>query len=619
VQALESRVQNINNMMMTYSVAVLAAFGVRYASGLPAAPDCTGIMVCAEGRKRILFIVDASESVGQAQFDTKMSEYLLKTVACGFKNASANTIEAGLITFNSRIEDKIPLEFTNANNWASDIENKVRGRSNTVLRCCTSHAEAAIRAKELFLLKHQEDIDNQVSTPQEIAYFLTDGIPYANMAVDGRFAIKSDRVARAFYSDRNLDYRDWTLGKPQFRSQQKANYAATKVTLHIQNLINLGIRVFFVGVPNQGGREIPFEMFKGQTTEVCYNTPGQSSSCATLDPPGALVSEPVDDHAFGVDYNDVNAAAQLSLEKLCRVWMPPTRTPTVAPSSPPVTLAPQPAACQRGETDLLILVDTSESMDQLRFENEMMTVIKQAARVVGESGGRVAVATFGSAENTNVRIPFHTVTDWVAFDTMVDTRIKTAPLACCTNLAEAYSMAELYFHRRSPSRSKSVLVVGDGTPFQNFGKKKWNWRANKRHKNTRCFYTARIVPNQAKLLSRTGVTIAFIGVPNIDDRRAYMDFVRGDFRQDIAGAKVSCCSNIDTNDSCLKVVDGVIDPEWCSSTFDQQAPTKCIKYRTHRIVSGNSGSTDMAFQMSGWGSNDIASIGNSWRASYCLL
>jgi len=584
--------------------------------------DCGTIFTCDDTPKRILFVVDASESVGDVQFKTKMSDYLVKTVACGWRNSPANTIDAGAITFNLNIEDKIDLEPTSPTQWENDVNNLIR--NVTPLKCCTPHAEAAVRAKETFMEKRDADILAGRSTPQEIAYIVSDGVPYNNMQFSGAFAVNDDPAALQWYNDRGFNIADWTQGTANNqRSQEKADYAAQKVTEHIQALLNMGIRVFFVAVPNQNGKVVPLGMFKGTDTQVCYDSPSPTR-CENFNPSGPLVSSPVDEHAFEVDYNNLDDAVDFSLVNLCRAWVPPTPAPTTPPPTdapttpPPTTGSPTTSGCVRSKTDLMILVDTSDSMDPAHFSTDMMDVVKELARPVAEVGGRVGVATFGHESNTAIQIPLTTATnDWSQFESNVDTVVGSITPTCCTNMAEGLEMVQKYFDGSNANgANRMIVIVGDGTPFQNFGKRKWNWRKNSR-KVTRCFYTTRVVPYMAKRVKAKGTTIGFVGVYNVEDRTAYMDYIFGKFKRQVSGERISCCSNTKTNKSCLKVVSNVADPTWCAPMYDESKSRRCSVYKEHRIVSGDQGSEDWGLLMTGWTPADISSLGNTWRNQFC--
>jgi len=504
-------------------------------------------------------VLDGSLSIGQDNFDTKMTEYVINTF-CGFRDTRNNaTYQAGAIIFNQKITTAIPFQEFTPDQFEAQVNSKIKGQP---LKCCTTHAEAAIVAKEMFDAVASDD------GYENIAFFVTDGQPYINY-LGGKYGIGTQDGGSGWYTSRGFKLADWSQGSVLAkRGEERAIYAAQVVPKYLKELRDANVRVFFVGVPHKNpAKNVRIEYFKGEDNEICFvntDVPGKEiENCEDINPLLArLVSSPADDHAFAVQDWTMKPLVDTSLEKICKEWTPPD------------------VNCGGKVRDLLILVDTSESMDPVRYKQEMMDVVKGAGSQLDfQAGSRVAVGTFGSRGNTRMRIPLQTYTNAEAFSRAVDSRVKNVRLECCTNHAEALVMAQEHFRARyKEGHDKILLVITDGTPFQNFGKDTWEWNKAGALAGTvldRCDYTTRIVPAQAESLQNDGVRVVLAGVLNRNGRAPMAEFFNGG----LAGS--DCCVNQETNKACL--VDN--QNEWCSSKYNSEDPKTCHKYTSASVVS----------------------------------
>lgn len=127
---------------------------------------------------------------------------------------------------------------------------------------------------------------------------------------------------------------------------------------------------------------------------------------------------------------------------------------------------------------------------------------------------------------------------------------------------------------------KVLLVISDGTPFQNFGPSKWEWKSNQWDTRiNRCEYATSVVPGMATSLKADGVRIVLAGVPNKEGRAPMQNYFTGS----LVGER--CCVNSRTNQACL--IDG--SSEWCTSSYSRDVDTKCFDYDNSTIVSQGSG------------------------------
>eukprot|EP00612_Vaucheria_litorea_P007626 CAMPEP_0171481944 /NCGR_PEP_ID=MMETSP0946-20130122/7118_1 /TAXON_ID=109269 /ORGANISM="Vaucheria litorea, Strain CCMP2940" /LENGTH=408 /DNA_ID=CAMNT_0012013755 /DNA_START=45 /DNA_END=1267 /DNA_ORIENTATION=- len=403
---------------MTQVLALVFAV-FAFMTGTANGVDCSTRQMCDPKSRRILFLLDASLSISQPRFDSEMVDFVINTF-CGFRdNRLGARYEAGVVVFNQFIEEKIPFQEYDPDAFETAMRQKVRNK--VPLRCCTTHAEAAILAKELF------DARDAVEPGFEnIAFFVTDGVPYVNY-FSGQYGVKSSNKAKQFYTSRGLNWNDWSNFENELvytqsdnlsdRDEQRVQYGIKTVPRAMAALKNAGVRVFFIGVPHKSpDRAVNIDYFNGKlpNLEVCYtNTDppsGEETSCGTMEY-SPLVSEPVDDHAFRVETWDLEPLITQSLDKICRPFNPPgsTQTPTPEPTPEPTPLptgapttrtpttpVPTSSSCNNIPRDVMILVDTSESMDPNRYANEMMDVVKTAAAQLDFGvGSRVGVATFG--------------------------------------------------------------------------------------------------------------------------------------------------------------------------------------------------------------------------------
>jgi len=505
-------------------------------------------------------VLDGSLSIGQENFDTKMTEYVINTF-CGFRDTRNNaTYEAGAIIFNQYITTAIPFREFTPNQFETAVNRNVKGKK---LRCCTTHAEAAILAKEMFdKAGSNDDYEN-------IAFFVTDGQPFINFE-QGPYGIS--KSGKDWYTRRGFDYKEWSQGNNLAeRGEERARYAAQVVPKYLQELRDADVRVFFIGVPHKNpDKNVRIEYFKGEDDEICFvnnDVPGDPiTNCESIDPNlKQLVSYPPDDHAFAVQEWTMKPLVDESLEQICKEWTPPS------------------VDCSNKTRDVLILVDTSESMDPERYQVEMMEVVKAAAMELDfESGSRVGVITFGHRDNTRIRIPLRTFDNIGDFNVSVDANVKTVELKCCTNLAEAMILARNHFQNHyKEGHDKIMLIITDGTPYQNYGRKKWEWReggVGEEGVLNRCEYVTQVVPEQAALVQGDGVRIVLAGVLNVDGRAPMESFFTGS----LAGAK--CCVNPSTNKACL--VNN--EREWCSMHYKPTEPKSCHTYTNARVVSEGS-------------------------------
>lgn len=273
-------------------------------------------------------------------------------------------------------------------------------------------------------------LDAPGTTPEMLAYIVTDGRPYPNY-LKGTYGIKNNNVAKAFYTSRGLKIADWTQGQEVFkRDEERVHYATVTVPTEVKALKDMGARVFFIGVPHsEADKGVNIDFFNGKDTEICYEntdvkgTPQTSCGTQIYSP---LVSEPVDDHAFRVENWDLDPLVTEALDKICKPWSPPT-------------------VCNNVSRDLMIMVDTSDSMDEARFKNEMMRVVRAAASNVDRATSRVGVATFGAKTQTRVQIPLQVWPSAEAFDAELNATVRDLPMACCTNFGESFDNIQRYF------------------------------------------------------------------------------------------------------------------------------------------------------------------------------
>ncbi|GBG34898.1 Collagen alpha-5VI chain [Hondaea fermentalgiana] len=558
------------------------AIALVLCSHIVSAVDCSAMQECNPKSRRILFILDGSLSINQTHFDMEMMDFVINTY-CGFRNTAGGVkYEAGVITFNQYIETRIPFTEFTPDEFETAINTYVRYQ--TPLRCCTTHAEAAILAKEMFKARGLND------GYENIAFFVTDGQPFINYKF-GEYSVADDSRSRQFYDDRGLSLSGWTQNKKGQRDEMRVSYATQKVPKKMRDLKNLGIRVFFIGVPhNDPDKNVNIDYFNGKLTndEICYTnedvTPSQTS-CGTLSY-SPLVSKPVDDHAFGVETWDMQPLVDKALDKICLDWSDPG------------------AGCFDVKRDVMILVDTSESIDPARFSDEMLTIIKGVGDQVGYgAGSRIGVATFGSEGNTVIRVPIKEFGGSGKFATAVDNNLADITLECCTNLAEAFEMLQGYLRANyRQGQDKLVLVLTDGTPFQNFGTGPYMWRSSESSwRLNRCQYVTETVPMAAARLRADGVRIALVGVPNVDNRAPMEDYFTGALK----GSQ--CCVNPDTNAACLINSDS----EWCSGSYDAGGTVECETYTERSVVSPGSYNI---FTVSSW---DVAAALDSIGSMLC--
>ncbi|CAK9110787.1 Collagen alpha-5VI chain [Durusdinium trenchii] len=575
---VKSKMPSARSVVVALATVVVGLLGLaQHVVGV----DCSIWQECDPRSRRILFILDGSLSISSTRFNNEMMDYVINTF-CGFRNtAEGAKYEAGVITFNQQVRTRVPFEELTPNAFETKVKNKVKNK--VPLSCCTTHAEAAIHAKEMF---EEAGLDDGY---ENIAFFVTDGAPFINYRA-GTYGVKDSSYAKNWYESRGLDWKGyWTQDKAKApRDEERVLYATETVPRYMKELKDIGVRVFFIGVPHSNPlKPVNIDYFTGRQTNVCYENndvnPSQTS-CRDMDYM-PLVSEPVDDHAFSVTDWDLSPLVTESLLKICKAWTPPTQ-------------------CLEIPRDLMILVDTSDSMDPERYVFEMMEIVKAAADNLDfNSGSRVGVATFGAQENTVVRIPLTNFADIEDFYTAVDANVRLAPLECCTNHAEAFEEMQGYFRRNFiDGHDKILLVVTDGTPFQNYGFDKWQWRAPEwKTRLNRCDYTIETVPTAAQALKDDGVRIVLAGVPNRNERAPLADFFDGALDGE------QCCVNADTNKASLIQGDAV----WTSENFDSNADVVCRTYTDAKVVSDGDNNV---FVAENW---DVASITASISNMIC--
>lgn len=101
---------------------------------------------------------------------------------------------------------------------------------------------------------------------------------------------------------------------------------------------------------------------------------------------------------------------------------------------------------------------------------------------------------------------------------------------CCTPLAEAFDLAGEEFATSGLNQFQIAFVITDGVPSNNNvgsgGNPSW-WYTNSKVGLSPAVYSAKIVPNRARILKRTGARIFLVGVPNVFGRPPSADFFSG--------------------------------------------------------------------------------------------
>eukprot|EP00514_Thraustochytrium_sp_LLF1b_P012351 CAMPEP_0184552680 /NCGR_PEP_ID=MMETSP0199_2-20130426/29699_1 /TAXON_ID=1112570 /ORGANISM="Thraustochytrium sp., Strain LLF1b" /LENGTH=791 /DNA_ID=CAMNT_0026948231 /DNA_START=108 /DNA_END=2480 /DNA_ORIENTATION=- len=300
--------------------AAILALGAAGAEGR----ECTKTDECAAVKRRLLFLVDASLSIGDKEFNTNMMDLLVNTY-CGLTAVGAET-EVGIVVFSRYIETRLPFTKMSADDFESFVDTSLR--HNVTTQCCTTHAEATILATEMFADPKLDD------GFENIAFFVTDGLPRMNND------ISDDPRAMQFYESRGLDVETWTNGRSS--KSKNVHYKAVLFPLAVEKLINNGNRLFFVGVPSKTSNTINVNYFKGKEKKVCAG--GRHCEKLAFSP---LVSEPANEHAYRAAKWDLEDIVGGMFKLLCRPWVPPPtpQTPTPDPTALPTvspTMTPPP-------------------------------------------------------------------------------------------------------------------------------------------------------------------------------------------------------------------------------------------------------------------------------------
>ena len=206
------------------------------------AVNCSSWPSCDPRSRRIMFILDASASIGQTAFDNDMMDFVANSF-CGFTSDGSDDVsyEAGVITFNKYIDNIIPFQEFTPDTFEQELLSKVKNQ--VPVRCCTSHAEAALLARKLF----EEAERTSTKEYENIAFFVTDGNP----AASDYSSVISDPRAFEFYQRMGIsqtDLKDWTRNYPgQSLREERARYAARQLPTQVEALIRSGVRLFFIG------------------------------------------------------------------------------------------------------------------------------------------------------------------------------------------------------------------------------------------------------------------------------------------------------------------------------------------------------------------------------------
>jgi len=283
----------------------------------PGAASCAAANVppCAQRAARdLLFLVDSSNSMDPNRFYGEMLDYT-QLLFCAFDSADANRV--GMIIFAQQIKVQIPLGQYSKDQWFA-LVNKVRASRTTATpaccSCCTPHAEA-------FQLAKTEFDQHGIKTHQRIAFVITDGTPYQNVAGPYRWS----------------------------RSLNEAQYALQTVPLQANILKASGVRLFLVGVPNAQGRPPEMNYFAGipdpakvpqggSSTTQCYSRVPPRVVCGVmLSPPFPIFSRPIADNLFGTSSWNLQGLIDDTLGSLCK--LPPSKSPTSGPTTAKPTSA----------------------------------------------------------------------------------------------------------------------------------------------------------------------------------------------------------------------------------------------------------------------------------------
>lgn len=307
-----------------FQLVALALLALGY---VEAARTCSTVTVppCQFRTARdLLFLVDASDSLDPARFQTDMLDYT-QSLFCAFNTADVN--RAGMITFASEITTRIPLAQYTPTQWFAQVE-QVRSQ-NLCCSCCTPTATAFLVAKQVF-----------DSVPRgnafRIVFVITDGAPWQNTNAAQPFSWPA--LASATYT--------WVTVPQQ--------------SLNIKNMDSDPriYRVMMVGVPNKFGEPPRDDYFKGipdptkvpagkAATWQCQSRGNQNTCAQMLSPPFPIVSVPIDKNIFSSNSTNVQQLITLTVGSLCEIL--PTPAPTLAPTLAP-TKAPTLAPTTRGPT-----------------------------------------------------------------------------------------------------------------------------------------------------------------------------------------------------------------------------------------------------------------------------
>lgn len=503
--------------MRSFSLVAAAAAALALLSAQDAsAQDCSAITDqcrCDQPKCHVI-VMDVSRSIDRADlFEIYLKS--MKKLTCGMKlsdnlNGEDGYDSLGLVTFGYNTKVSIPMHRYTAENWVNKVSRFQTDSFSTRMwgrTCCTPLADAMKLARREVVAAHTAGrID--VTNCKVSMTLVTDGFPVQNkLRKRGKQLNRKWTQEKAYPSDYKLEL------VPKMANEFKVNglFTADVSVLVVPNKKDLQrsvARDYFRGSVSAESSFLR-KKFTGQKT--IYT--GEEKTTQPLGFP--IVTSPTEDYISDLNVvDDADAVANAHLAVLCDQLEPigescegsmaPTKTPTPAPSpspskaptpspTPSPTRSPTPSPTNpitdaptlpptrevltcRGDKDLIIVVDASNSISTLvggkqrRFRDFVLQLAQDVQRIQAENmpKQRTGLITFSKAVVERIPLQAYTYGQWIDQIDLLREQAESL-VSCCTPTAEAFRAARKMLEARTEHTDNPAIVfmITDGNPMIN--------------------------------------------------------------------------------------------------------------------------------------------------------